>query len=48
MRLTGAHIRGESQALQVLKKAVDSGVNFLDTADYYGQDVTNRLIAEAL
>jgi pyridoxine 4-dehydrogenase len=52
MRLTGPDIWGEPadrpQALAILKKAVDSGVNFLDTADYYGEDVTNRLIAEAL
>jgi len=26
----------------------ENGINFLDTADYYGEDVTNRLIAEAL
>ncbi len=52
MRLTGEGIYGEPpdrpEALQILKKAVSSGVNFIDTADYYGEDVTNRLIAEAL
>jgi pyridoxine 4-dehydrogenase len=52
MRLTGAQIWGEPadrpQALEILKTAVASGVNFLDTADYYGDDVTNRLIFEAL
>jgi pyridoxine 4-dehydrogenase len=52
MRLTGEGIYGEHpnrpEALQILRKAVDEGVNFLDTADYYGEDVTNRLIAEAL
>jgi pyridoxine 4-dehydrogenase len=52
MRLTGEGIYGEPQnrpeALQILKKAISSGINFLDTADYYGEDVTNRLIAEAL
>src|ERR1700742_760962 len=52
MRLTGPDIWGEPadrpQALQILKRAVAAGVQFLDTADYYGQDVTNRLIAEAL
>jgi pyridoxine 4-dehydrogenase len=52
MRLTGEGIYGEPpnrpEALQILKTAVESGVNFLDTADYYGDDVTNRLIAEAL
>jgi pyridoxine 4-dehydrogenase len=52
MRLTGEGIWGEpanrNEALQVLKKAVQLGVNFIDTADYYGPDVTNRLIVEAL
>lgn len=52
MRLTGAGIYGEPpnrpEALQILKKAINSGINFIDTADYYGEDVTNRLIAEAL
>ena len=52
MRLTGPDIWGEPadrpQALAILRKTVGSGVNFLDTADYYGEDVTNRLIAEAL
>ncbi len=52
MRLTGEGIYGEPpnrpEALQILKRAVSSGVNFLDTADYYGEDVTNRLICEAL
>ena len=52
MRLTGEGIYGEPknrpETLQILKRAVNSGVNFIDTADYYGEDVTNRLIAEAL
>ncbi len=52
MRLTGDMIRGEpensTEALEILTKAVASGVNFLDTADYYGEDVTNRLISETL
>jgi len=52
MRLTGPGIWGEpanrSEALAILQKAVESGVNFIDTADYYGEDVTNRLIREAL
>ena len=44
---------GESQkkrkeALQILQTAVKKEINFIDTADYYGDDVTNRLIAEAL
>jgi aryl-alcohol dehydrogenase-like predicted oxidoreductase len=52
MRLTGEGIYGEpprrDEALQILKHVVSNGVNFLDTADYYGEDVTNRLIKEAL
>jgi len=52
MRLTGEGIWGEPpnrpEALQILKQCVKSGINFLDTADYYGEDVTNRLIKEAL
>ena len=52
MRLTGPEIWGEPadrpQALKILRTAIASGVNFIDTADYYGEDVTNRLITEAL
>src|ERR1700743_908707 len=52
MRLTGPGIYGEPpnrpEALQILKRAVEAGVNFVDTAAYYGEDVTNRLICEAL
>ena len=52
MRLTGEGIYGEppnrAEALQILRTAIAGGVNFLDTADYYGENVTNRLIAEAL
>ena len=52
MRLTGEGIYGEPknrpEALQILKECISSGINFIDTADYYGEDVTNRLITEAL
>jgi aryl-alcohol dehydrogenase-like predicted oxidoreductase len=52
MRLTGAGFWGEPanrpEALQILKQCNISGINFIDTADYYGEDVTNRLISEAL
>ena len=52
MRLTGEGIWGEpadrNGALQILKRAVEAGVRYIDTADYYGPGVTNRLIAEAL
>jgi len=44
MRLTGEGIYGENpnrpEALQILKQAIKSGINFIDTADYYGEDVT--------
>lgn len=52
MRLTGEGIWGEPknrpEALQILKQCIKRGINFVDTADYYGEDVTNRLIKEAL
>ncbi|HET9776049.1 MAG TPA: aldo/keto reductase [Gemmatimonadaceae bacterium] len=52
MRITGAGIWGEprsaSEAKAVLRKAVDLGVNFIDTAHAYGPEVSERLIAEAL
>lgn len=52
MRLTGPQIWGEpanrKEALQILKECIKNGINFIDTADYYGADVTNRLIVEAL
>jgi pyridoxine 4-dehydrogenase len=40
--------RDRSQALAVLRKAVDSGVNHIDTAQFYGPNVANELIHEAL
>ena len=52
MRLTGKGIWGEpnhpEEARQVLRRAVELGVNFIDTADSYGPDVSERLIGEAL
>ena len=52
MRLTGRGIWGEprapSEARAVLRRAVQLGVNFIDTADSYGPGVSERLIAEAL
>ncbi len=52
MRITGKGIWGEpsapAQALAVLRRAVALGVNFIDTADAYGPEVSERLIAEAL
>jgi aryl-alcohol dehydrogenase-like predicted oxidoreductase len=52
MRITGPGIWGEpkdpAEARRVLRRAVDLGVNFIDTADAYGPEVSERLIAEAL
>jgi pyridoxine 4-dehydrogenase len=52
MQLPGPGVFGppreRSQALAVLRRAVDSGVNHLDTAQFYGPDVANELIHEAL
>jgi len=52
MRLTGPGIwgppRDRNQALAVLRRAVELGVNFIDTADSYGPSVSEELIAEAL
>ena len=52
MRLTGQGIWGEpedpDECVAVLRRAVDLGINFIDTADSYGPFVSERLIAEAL
>jgi pyridoxine 4-dehydrogenase len=52
MRLTGPGIwgppRDRTGALAVLRRAVELGVNFIDTADSYGPNVNEELIAEAL
>ena len=40
--------RDPGAAVSVLREAVDSGVNHIDTSDYYGPHVTNRIIREAL
>jgi aryl-alcohol dehydrogenase-like predicted oxidoreductase len=52
MRLTGDGIWGPPSdpetARSVLRRAVDLGVNFIDTADSYGPEVSEELIAEAL
>jgi pyridoxine 4-dehydrogenase len=52
MRITGEGIWGEpkdrNEALRVLRRAVELGVNFIDTADSYGPEVSENLIAEAL
>src|SRR5262245_10880001 len=52
MRITGQDIWGEpkdpTEARDVLRHAVELGVNFIDTADSYGPEVSERLIAESL
>lgn len=52
MRITGRGIWGppkdHNEAIRVLKRAVELGVNFIDTADSYGPHVSEELIAEAL
>ena len=52
MRLTGPGVWGEpenpAEAVRVLRRAVDLGVNFIDTADSYGPFVSEQLIHKAL
>lgn len=52
MRLTGTGIWGPpsniKEAHAVLRKAIDLGVNFIDTADSYGPEVSENMIAEIL
>ncbi|MFF5004957.1 aldo/keto reductase [Streptomyces phaeochromogenes] len=52
MQLTGKGVWGEPKdraaAVSVLKRAVELGVNFFDTADSYGPDVAEPLLREAL
>ena len=52
MQLPGRGVMGpprdREQALAVLRRAVEAGVNHIDTAQYYGPDVSNELIREAL
>ncbi len=52
MQLPGPGVLGpptdRAQALAVLRRAVDQGVDHIDTAQFYGPDVANQLIREAL
>src|SRR3954465_15925465 len=52
MRITGQGIWGppadRDEAIRVLKRCLDLGFNLIDTADSYGPDVSENLIAEAL
>jgi aryl-alcohol dehydrogenase-like predicted oxidoreductase len=52
MRITGTGVWGEpadrAGAVRVLRRAVELGINFIDTADSYGPGVSEEIIAEAL
>jgi pyridoxine 4-dehydrogenase len=52
MRLTGKGIWGEpanrTEAIRVLRRAVELGINFIDTADSYGPHASEEIVAEAL
>src|SRR5437870_2040118 len=52
MQLTGDGVWGEpddpDEAIAVLRRAIELGINLIDTADSYGPEVSERLIAEAL
>jgi pyridoxine 4-dehydrogenase len=52
MRITGNGIWGEpsdrAEAIRVVRRAVELGINFIDTADSYGPNVSEEIIAEAL
>ena len=52
MQLAGPHVfgppRDANEAIAVLREAIDSGVNHVDTSDYYGPHVTNQIIKQAL
>jgi pyridoxine 4-dehydrogenase len=52
MRITGKGIWGEpadrAEAIRVVRRAVELGINFIDTADSYGPGVSEEIIAEAL
>jgi pyridoxine 4-dehydrogenase len=52
MQLAGKGVfgppRDRAEAIAVLREAVESGVNHIDTSDFYGPHVTNQIIREAL
>src|SRR5215475_12540936 len=52
MQLAGPEVWGPPRdlngAIRVLRKAVEAGVNHIDTSDYYGPHVTNQVIKQAL
>ena len=52
MQLAGPHVwgppRDRDAAIAVLREAIESGVNHIDTSDFYGPHVTNQIIKQAL
>jgi pyridoxine 4-dehydrogenase len=52
MQLAGPQVwgppRDPDEAVRVLRKAIDAGVNHIDTSDFYGPHVTNQIIRQAL
>src|SRR6201998_4126820 len=52
MQLAGPHVfgppRDRPEAIAVLREAVASGVNHIDTSDFYGPHITNQIIRQAL
>src|SRR3981189_925096 len=52
MQLAGPHVWGPPRdmeaAIAVLREAVETGINHIDTSDFYGPHVTNQIIREAL
>ena len=52
MQLAGPHVwgppRDRDAAIAVLREAIASGVNHIDTSDFYGPHVTNQIIKQAL
>src|ERR1700751_3294084 len=52
MQLAGPHVfgppRDNDEAIAVLREAVESGVNHIDTSDYYGPHITNQIVKRAL
>lgn len=52
MQLAGPHVFGppkdRAAAVAVLRRAIEAGVNHIDTSDFYGPHVTNQIIREAL
>lgn len=52
MQLAGPHVFGppkdEAAAIAVLRKAIELGINHIDTSDFYGPHITNQIIKKAL